>query len=203
MQVRLLISFVLASLLLTTLSSGSVAQQPSATPPSSTAHPQLTNLPVSVLDAELKSARGRSFRLSDYSGKVLVINLWATWVGPSRQETPELVKLQARFWSQGVRVVGLSTETPDTSADEVHLWVRSFRVQYRIGWATPDVAITLMQGRDAIPQTFVVSRTGRIVRRFIGFNPIKTPSQFRQAIEEALNEEADVPEKDSLQNRER
>jgi glutathione peroxidase-family protein len=53
-----------------------------------------------------------------------------------------------------------------------------------------------MQGRDVLPQTFVVSRTGRIVRRFIGFNPIKTPSQYKQAIEEALNEVADVPEKD-------
>jgi hypothetical protein len=93
-------------------------------------------------------------------------------------------------------MVGLSTEDPEMSADEIHAWVRNFRIQYRIGWATSGAAITLMQGRDVLPQTFVVSRTGRIVRRFIGFNPIKTPSQYKQAIEEALNEVADVPEKD-------
>lgn len=194
MRTQLLISVVVAFLTLATLSSSAAGQQGSPTPLPSTEHPQLTTLPASVLDAELKSARGRSFRLADYSGKVLVVNLWATWLGPSRQETPELVKLQAHFWSQGVRVVGLSTESPDMSADEVHAWVRSFRVQYKIGWATPDVAITLMQGRDAIPQTFVISRTGRIVRRFIGFNPVATPSQFKQAIEEALNDKGDRPE---------
>ena len=178
-----------------TLSAAIVGQEASATP-SPTAHPKLTNLPASVLNAELRSARGSSFRLSDYAGKVLVVNLWATWLGPSRLETPELVKLQARFWSQGVRVVGLSTESPDTSADEVRAWVRTFRVQYRIGWATPEVATTLMQGREAIPQTFVISPTGRIVKRFIGFSPDKTGPQFQQAVEEALNEKADSPEQD-------
>jgi peroxiredoxin len=194
MQVRLLILFFLASLALMTLSSGIVGQEASVTPPPSTAHPQLADLPVSVADAQLKSARGGPFKLSDYSGKVLVVNLWATWVGPSRLETPELVKLQAHFWSQGVRMVGLSTEDPEMSADEVHAWVRTYRIQYRIGWATPEVATTLMQGRDAIPQTFVISRSGRIVRRFVGFNLDKTALQFKQAVEEALNEKADSPE---------
>jgi hypothetical protein len=52
-----------------------------------------------------------------------------------------------------------------------------------------------MQGRDALPQTFVISRTGRIVRRFIGFNAINTPSQFKQAIEEALKETVALPNK--------
>jgi len=84
-------------------------------------------------------------------------------------------------------MVGLSTENPDSSAESVRNFVRDFDVDYRIGWATPDVAITLMQGRDAIPQSFIISREGRIVRRFVGFNPVSTPPQIKQAIEEALN----------------
>jgi peroxiredoxin len=173
-----------------------VSQQGSPTPPALNAQPQLTNLPASVLDAELKSARGRSFRLSDYSAKVLVVNLWATWLGPSRLEIPELVKLQAQFWSRGVRVVWLSTESPEVSARGVREWVRTHRIQYRIGWATADVATTLMQGRDVLPQTFVISRSGRIVKHFIGFNLNKTAPQFKQAVEEALNEKAGPPKQD-------
>jgi hypothetical protein len=85
-------------------------------------------------------------------------------------------------------MVGLSTENPDASADKVREFVQNFDVDYRVGWATPEVAITLMQGRDAIPQSFVISRSGRIVKRFVGFNPMDTPKQIREAIEEALND---------------
>ncbi|MEP6569838.1 MAG: TlpA disulfide reductase family protein [Acidobacteriota bacterium] len=155
----------------------------------------MTLMPASVLNVELKSARGPLFRLSDYSGKVLVINLWATWAGPCRLEVPALIKLQSHFWSLGVRIVGLSTEDPKDSVDTVREFVRNYRTQYKIGWATTDVTKTLMQGRDAIPQTFVISPSGRIVKRFIGFNPVNTPQQFEDAIEDALKEEAELRRK--------
>jgi cytochrome c biogenesis protein CcmG/thiol:disulfide interchange protein DsbE len=150
----------------------------------------ITTLPSSVIDAELRAAAGAPIKLSNYSGKVLLVNLWATWCGPCRLETPELVKLHKEFRSQGVEVVGLSTENPDSSAESVKRFVKDFDVDYRIGWATPEVAITLMQGRDAIPQSFVISRNGRVVKRFVGFNPISTPPQIKEAIQEALNEKA-------------
>jgi peroxiredoxin len=188
MHARLLIATVSVFLLLT-LSSFSAAQQSSAaatpTPPP-TPLAALTSLPAKVLDAKLKTPRGRVFRLSEYSGKVLVINLWATWCTPCRPETRELVKLQKQFRNRGVVMVGLSTEDPVDSNEQVREWVRNFALPYRIGWSTPDVAITLMNGRDAIPQTFVVGRDGRIVKRFVGFNPQKTPAQFKTAINEAL-----------------
>ncbi len=152
----------------------------------------MVTLPASITGTELKAVTGAPIKLSNYNGKVLLVNLWATWCGPCRLETPELVKLHKEFRSQGVEVVGLSTENPDASADSVREFVDKFNVDYRIGWATPDVAITLMQGRDAIPQSFVISRTGRIVRRFVGFRPgdqpEDTPSQMRIAIQEALND---------------
>jgi thiol-disulfide isomerase/thioredoxin len=145
-------------------------------------------LPASVTGAELRAVTGAPIKLSSYNGKVLLVNLWATWCGPCRLETPELVKLHKEFRSQGLEVVGLSTENPDASADKVKEFVQNFDVDYRIGWATPEVAITLMQGRDAIPQSFVITRSGRIIKRFVGFNPMDTPKQIRAAIEEALND---------------
>jgi len=193
MLARPIISAVLVLLSLATLSFSTAGQQSSATPAPSTEHAPLTSLPASVLDAKLKAARGRSFRLSDYSGKVLVINLWATWLGPSRLETTELVKLHKQFRVQGVEVIGLSTENRKASAEAVREFIHDFDVNYKIGWATQEVTETLMQGRDAIPQTYVVARSGRIIRRFVGFNPATTPSQLKLAIEEALNEKPDLP----------
>jgi hypothetical protein len=83
-------------------------------------------------------------------------------------------------------MIGLSTENPDASEQTVREFVRAFNIDYRIGWATPEVAVTLMQGKDSIPQSFIITRDGRIVKRFIGFSPGSTPPQLRQALEEAL-----------------
>jgi peroxiredoxin len=165
---------------------------PTKTPVSSSSGPRdaagtvLNSLPPDVLDAELRAANGSPIKLSDYSGKVLLVNLWATWCGPCRSETPELVKLHKEFQPRGVEMVGLSTENPDASAESVRQFVRTYNVDYHVGWATREVAIILMQGRDSIPQSFIISREGRIMRRFIGFNPVSTPPQLRQALEDAL-----------------
>jgi peroxiredoxin len=147
---------------------------------------QLTEVPASVMDAQLQTANGTTIKLSNYSGKVLLVNLWATWCGPCRMETPELVRLHKEFQARGVEMVGLSTENPEGSAASVREFVRAFNVDYQVGWATPEVALTLMQGRESIPQSFVITRDGRILKRFIGFSPTATPPQLRQALEDAL-----------------
>ena len=101
-------------------------------------------------------------------------------------ETPELVKLHKEYQSRGVEMVGLSTEDPDASAESVSDFIREFAVDYQIGWAKREVAQTLMQGRTSIPQSFIIARDGRIIKRFIGFRPDLTPDQLKQALEEAL-----------------
>ncbi len=176
------------------LTSSSSAQQAESTP---TPTPLLQTLPLSVLNAELKSARGGPFKLSDYSGNVLVINLWATWLGPSMYEIPALVKLQKKYWSRGVRVIGLTNEAPDISAREVRNRIRDYRINYKVGWAPENVAGILMVQKPyaVLPQTLVISPSGRILRRFLGFNPGKTPSLVEIAVREALQEKSDHPEK--------
>jgi thiol-disulfide isomerase/thioredoxin len=146
-------------------------------------------LPRQVLEAENRAASGAPIKLGNYSGKVLLVNLWATWCGPCRMETPELVRLNKEFQSRGVELIGLSTENPDASARSVSEFVREFNVDYQIGWAKPEVAQIMMQGRTSIPQSFIIARDGRVVRRFIGFNPETTPTQLKEALEQALKEE--------------
>lgn len=143
-------------------------------------------LPPNVLDAELRSLNGNPIKLSDYSGKVLLVNLWATWCGPCRNEIPELVKLHKEFKAQGFEVVGLSTENPDASVDMVRDFVRAYSMDYAVGWVSGDVAATLMQGNGNIPQSFIIARDGRIIRRFIGFSMARTPPELRRVIENAL-----------------
>ena len=163
------------------------SNDPPATRSSTPARPAaLVTLPRPILDAENRSTNGGPIKLADYSGKVLLVNLWATWCGPCRMETPELVKLHQEYQSRGVEMVGLSTEDPDQSAESVAAFVKAYDVKYHIGWATRDVAIALMQGRTNIPQSFIIARDGRILKRFIGFRPDATPQQIRQALDEAL-----------------
>ena len=150
----------------------------------------LAILPQPILNAENKSTTGGPIKLANYSGKVLLVNLWATWCGPCRMEIPELVKLHKEFQSRGVEMIGLSTEDPEASAESVSDFIRQYNVDYQIGWATREVAQTLMQGRSSIPQSFVIARDGRIVRRFIGFRADLTPGQIKAALEEALAEKS-------------
>jgi thiol-disulfide isomerase/thioredoxin len=159
---------------------------PKPKPAAPTAPAAMVTLTPVVLNTELKSISGNPIKLSDYSGKVLVVNLWATWCGPCRMEIPELVNLYKEYRGKGLEVVGLSTENPEASAEGVRRFAQEFKMTYPVGWVTQDVAIALMQGRDAIPQSFVISRDGRIVNRFVGFSQAATAQKLKEAIEEAL-----------------
>ncbi len=155
-------------------------------PPTRVSNSNLPLLPALVRDTELKAASGDPIKLANYSGKVIFVNLWATWCGPCRMETPELVKLHKEYQDRGVEFVGLSTEDPIASAQKVQEFVQQYQVDYHIGWATPDVALTLMQGQTNIPQSFIITRDGRIQKRLVGFHPVKTPPQLKEALESAL-----------------
>lgn len=158
------------------------------TTPSSTSSPaagSLMVLPPVVRNSQFKLANGSQVRLSDYSGKVLFVNLWATWCGPCRMEIPELVQINKEFQQRGVEMFGLSTEQPDASEETVKEFIKNFNMDYHVGWAPNEVALALMQGRQSIPQSFVITRDGKILKRFIGFSPGIGP-QLRKALEEAL-----------------
>ncbi len=146
-------------------------------------------LPTNILGVKLKTIGGNTITLGDYSGKVLLINLWATWCGPCRSEIPELVKLHKEFQAQGVEMVGLTTEDPEESAVAVKNFAQAFQMDYHVGWATREVTLSLMQVNQSgsIPQNFIISRDGHILKKFIGFNPVATPPQIRQALTDALN----------------
>jgi thiol-disulfide isomerase/thioredoxin len=147
-------------------------------------------LSAAVMNTELTALNGSKFKLADYSGKVVIVNLWATWCGPCRSEIPDLVKLSEEFKLKGVELIGLTNEDPEMDKDKVEDFVRQFKIPYKIGWGDQNFALALMQGqvKNSIPQSFVISRDGRVLTRFVGYNPIETPQKIRRAVEDALNE---------------
>ena len=149
-------------------------------------------LPQALRDTKLQTLDGESLKLSDFADKVVVLNIWATWCGPCRQEMPELVKMSNEYQSRGLVVLGLATTNNEHNEPEhVKEYVRSQKVPYKIIWDDGTLSAALVQavqGRPVIPQSFVISRDGRIVKHFTGFSAYSTPQLMRQAIEEALND---------------
>lgn len=144
-----------------------------------------------ILDTTVKTLDGGSLKLSDYEDKVLVLNLWATWCGPCRQEMPELVKMSSEYKSRGLVVLGIATEYNERQGqDYVKDFIRANGINYKVIWDDGTLAGPLVQsvnGRSVIPQSFVISRDGKITKHFSGFNALSTPTLMRQAVEEALN----------------
>lgn len=147
----------------------------------------LTPLPVALLDASLKTVDGKPFKLSDSRGKVLVLDLWATWCGPCRQEVPHLVELQKELGPRGVEVIGLDIDPVQDTLADVQAFMKEFKVNYKVAFLERQLAAALMSDNGSIPQSYVITRDGKIHSRFIGFSPVSTAPKIRAAIEEALN----------------
>ena len=202
-------------LLIATLAAGAAAQSgrrgmkpPPPPPPEKLSEPpivlaerstvlplELAALPESVLKRQLKALDNGTFSLADFSGKIVVVNLWATWCGPCRREVPEYEKVRKEFAGRGVEFVGLTTEDPLTSYNRVKRFARDFNFGFRLGWADRETAVTLMNGRSAIPQTLVIAPDGRIIAHWRGYSPRQGGSQLRATLEGALAEASPSPQK--------
>jgi len=143
-------------------------------------------VPERLLNHELKSIDKGSFKLSDFAGKVVVINLWATWCGPCRAEIPDYEKVRKEFAGKPVEFIGLTTEDPRVATEKVKQFVRDFNFGFRLGWADRETARALMNGRSMIPQTIVLSSDGRIISHWNGYSRGQSHDRLKQAVEHAL-----------------
>lgn len=160
-----------------------------AAPPATDAPPtaMLTPMPAALLNAPLKTIDGKPFKLSEMTGKVLVLDLWATWCGPCRQEIPHLVELYKEMGPRGVEVIGLDIDPVQDTPADVLAFMKEFKVNYKVAFLDRQYALLLMSDNGSIPQSYVVTRDGKIHSRFIGFSTSQTAPKLRAAIEEALN----------------
>lgn len=177
--------------------SGRKPVAPPQPPPASTpaperyspaATPTYDKLPEELLKRELRSIEKGSFRLADFGGKVLVVNLWASWCGPCRREIPDFEEVRRDYSARGVEFVGLTTEDPRTDSARVKQFLRDVKFGFRLGWADRETADALMKGRRVIPQTLVITPDGHIVLHLRGYGRERGVSMLRDAIDLALEE---------------
>ena len=159
---------------------------PEPEPTSSAPPAALLSLPESYREREIKSIDKGSFKLSDFHGKVIVINIWASWCGPCRREVPEYEKVRKSYAGQNVEFIGLTTEDPRSSSDRVNRFLREVNFGFRLGWADRDMARMLMNGGGSIPQTIVMDSHARIIRQWSGYSPQHSGDRLSASIEEAL-----------------
>ena len=129
----------------------------------------------------LKDVEGRNVRLSDYRGKVVMINFWATWCPPCRKEIPDLIKYQRDYGSRGLQIIGVTYPPEDLA--EVRQFVREAKINYPIALGSKETRM-LFSSSEALPLTIVIGKDGR-VRDII--EDILLPKEFEEKIKPLLN----------------
>jgi peroxiredoxin len=122
------------------------------------------------LDFELKDRTGKTWRLSDLRGHVVIVNFWATWCPPCRKEIPDLEKLSQRFAGQGLIVLGIS----DEEAPKVDDFLKRQPIAYPV-LLDSDRAVNKSFAIHGIPKSFVYDRSGKLVAQAID---MRTQGQF-------------------------
>ncbi len=110
-------------------------------------------------DFTLKDANGASVKLSDYRGKVVLLNFWATWCGPCGVEVPWFTEFEQRYKSQGFAVLGVSMDEDGWPA--VKPYLADHKVNYRVLLGNDTIA-QLYGGLDSLPTSFVIDKAGRV-----------------------------------------
>ena len=155
--------------------------------PTNTTFPMPPIKPLGSMGWDLSD--GRRSQLSEFRGKVLVLDFYATWCDPCRASVPHLVQVQDHYGSQGLQVVGLNVGGPD-DLSEVPAFASEFKIQYPLGVPEDALSRFLLGDNTAIPQTFVFDRKGLLVRRLIGYGD-RTAVELDEAIKAGLQTSAD------------
>lgn len=145
--------------------------------------------PYGTYDFALTSVDGESVKLSDYQGKVVLVNFWATWCGPCVVETPALVRIYNKYKSKGFAVVGVALQSEE---DGVKDFVKRYRVPYAIARDTSS-EIGLRYQVFALPSSFLFSPEGKVKRAFTGFVTEETLEKELQKLLGSADIEPPVP----------
>ncbi|MGH9663240.1 MAG: TlpA disulfide reductase family protein, partial [Bryobacteraceae bacterium] len=119
----------------------------------------------SAPDFALKDANGATVHLSDYKGKVVLLNFWATWCGPCRVEIPWFLQFEREYKDRGFAVVGVSMD--DDGWESVKPYIAEQKINYRILLGDDSVS-NLYGGVDSLPTTFLIDRSGRVAAVHVG-----------------------------------
>ena len=138
-----------------------ISQTPKAAP--NTTYPIAPNF-------ELEGSDGKTVRLSDFKGKVVILDFWATWCGPCRMEIPGYVDLYKKYNEKGLEIIGVSLDRDGWTP--VKPFMDSYKINYPIVMGNMQV-VQAYGGINSIPTTFIINRKGEVVERKIGARPVE------------------------------
>jgi peroxiredoxin len=137
-------------------------------------------------DFALKDADGKLVHLSDYRGKVVLLDFWATWCGPCKIEIPWFMDFQRKNQERGLVVLGVSMD--DEGWEVVKPFVARQKMNYRVLIGNDQTA-QLYGGIDALPTTFLIDREGKIADIHVG---LADRREFENGIEQLLQAPANA-----------
>ncbi len=137
---------------------------------------------TALMGLTLPDSDGREQALAQWRGKVIVVNFWATWCAPCREEMPEFVKAQNEWGGKGLQFVGVAID----EADKVKPFIREIGLNYPSligGYGAMELSKALGNQLMALPFTIVIDRQGAVAHKQLG--PLK-PEQLRRIVVKLL-----------------
>jgi thiol-disulfide isomerase/thioredoxin len=144
--------------------------------------------PSAIMQADVKNLDGTTFKFQDKKGKVVLINLWATWCRPCIQEMPHLVEMQEKYRDKGFEIIGLDVDESETK-EQIDNFAAKQKLNYQLGWADRAMFNEFIKVNrvDAIPQSLLINREGQLTGRFIGGGP-SVIKELKETVEKIVNE---------------
>ena len=134
----------------------------------------------SAPDFVLPTLEGKNLRLADFSGKVIILDFWATYCPPCRREIPEFIELYNKYMDKGLVIIGVSLDRGNIEG--LKTFCQNEGVNYPIAIGNDEVTASY-GGIRYIPTTFIIDKNGNIVKKFIGYTSINV---FEREIEKLL-----------------
>lgn len=134
-------------------------------------------------DFTLTDSDGQAVTLSEYRGQVVLLNFWATWCPPCKIEIPWFTEFERQYKDQGFSVLGVSLD--EGGWEDVRNYIERAELNYRVVMGTEEVAM-LYGGVEALPQTFLIDREGRIGTVHVG---LVSKGEYQRDLNELLNNE--------------
>ncbi len=129
----------------------------------------------------LKDSNGQTVHLTDYKGKVVLLDFWATWCGPCKVEIPWFIEFEQQFKDRGFAVLGVSMD--EDGWDAVKPYIEDHKINYRVMLGNEQVS-DIYGGLDSLPTTLLIDRQGKIASVHIGLSLGK--EEFRDDIDHLL-----------------
>ena len=138
----------------------------------------------------LQSLDGKTVHLSDFRGKAVLLNFWATWCQPCKIEMPWFADLQKRYGPEGLQIIGVAMD--DASQEDISKFAKDLGVNYPILMGKEDVG-DAYGGVQFLPATFYIGRDGKVIGKVFG---LKGKGEIEDNVKKALAEGSAVQAQD-------